>query len=144
MKFTKIFGCSTRITDFLIREGFSIDLCAFAKTIIFKGVCYATDSYVVLNKLSNDLLLGKVIAMFVTSCNPHLIVQKIFAEYGYDYGMYSLERNATHDLTCVHINELKDYYPLYSYNVAFSKAIVLKTLCSLKNNLTQFITIAYV
>ena len=106
--------------------GFPVDQCSFAKAIKFRGVYYVTGSYVVLDKILNDLVLGKVIALFVTSHNPYLVNKKVFAKYFHYYGMLALETNVTNDLTCTEVNQLKDYYPLYSYNLGCSNAVVLK------------------
>ena len=129
LQYTKSCVCSARITEFLVRNGFIIHQCTFAKSTLFKGVSYTTNCYVVLNKLSNDLLLGKVVALFHALNCPYLVVETEVSRFFHDYGMFALETNAdiTNNLKCICINDLiKDFYPLYSYSLRTSKAIVLK------------------
>ena len=127
LQYTKSCVYSASITKFLVRNGFIIHQCTFAKSILFKGVSYTTNCYVVLNKLSNDLLLGKVVALFLALNCPYLVVETEVGRFFHDYGMFALETNAdiTNNLKFICINDLKDFYPLYSYSLRTSKAIVL-------------------
>ena len=110
LEFTQVFGCSGKITELLEKNGLPINLCSFAQAIKFRGVYYVTGSYVVLDKILNDLVLGKVIALFVTSHNRYLVIKKVFVKYFHYYGMHALEKNVTNDVTCIEVNPLKDYF----------------------------------
>ena len=124
---------SETVMQTLLHHNIPINEYTFCKEAVYKGTLYKAKQFVVTNKMSFDLKLGKIIAVFIFHGKLWFVVENCIGKFmlhlGIYYVVYELFTHVNFTNICLCVDDLISFYPLYSYtgmNVGVNEILVLK------------------
>ena len=123
---------SDEVVSALVSAGLSTDRevhqFKFAK---LNGIAYYCGMYVVLDVPCDTPLFGRIEVIYTQGTKCYFLLVKSNSHYVIHISAYSVEVNATRNITACQPEDLFDYYPLSAYDMNERKYIVLQNFLTI-------------
>lgn len=87
--------------------------------VSFQGIRYCKDFFLPISKSLHGVIFGKILFVLVNNDSElYFVTEKVQSLYLEDLGVYFLQfaSEMQSDITCIHLSDVLDYYPLVAYN----------------------------
>lgn len=95
----------------------------YSEKVLFRGIEYKQNMFIVISRLEKNLIFGKLLFMLIVNNDIYFVIKMLVSHLCAQTNLYFINPNQKEEFKCIPNSDILDYYPLHGY-MNFSNIII--------------------